>query len=101
MVNPLGIDVEPITKFEIKYTKKTNLKDNKIYLEKTLIPEKDKDIAYLPVYKLAYLIKNQLLTSERLTKIYLRRLKKHNTSLNVLVTLTEDLALKQAKKADE
>ena len=98
---PLGIDVEPITKFEIKYTKKTNLKDNKIYLEKTLVPEKDKDIAYLPVYKLAYLIKNQLLTSERLTKIYLRRLKKHNTSLNVLVTLTEDLALKQAKKADE
>ena len=98
---PLGIDVEPITKFKIKYTKKTNLKDNKIYLEKTLVPEKDKDIAYLPVYKLAYLIKNQLLTSERLTKIYLRRLKKHNTSLNVLVTLTEDLALKQAKKADE
>ena len=38
------------------------------------VPEKDKDIAYLPVYKLAYLIKNQLLTSERLTKIYLRRL---------------------------
>ena len=97
----LDINVEPITKFEIKYKKKEILEDTKISLEKTIVPDKDKDIAYLPIYKLAYLIKNKLLTSERLTKIYLSRLKKHNPSLNVLVTLTEDLALKQAKKADE
>ena len=97
----LSIDVEPVTRFEIKNKNKDDFENNRIRLEKTSLPKRDKDIAYLPVYKLAYLIKNQILTSERLTKIYLSRLKKHNASLNVLVTLTENLALKQAKKADE
>ena len=95
----LSINIEPITKFNIK--NKNTLQDSRIDLEKTDLPKKDKDIAYLPVYKLAYLIKNQVLTSERLTKIYLSRLKKYNNSLNAVVTLTDDLALKQAKKADE
>ena len=95
----LNINIEPITKFNIK--NQSTLQDTRIDLEKTDLPKKDKDIAYLPVYKLAYLIKNQILTSERLTKIYLSRLKKYNNSLNAVVTLTDDLALKQAKKADE
>ena len=95
----LNMNIEPITKFNIK--NQNTLQDSRIDLEKTDLPKKDKDIAYLPVYKLAYLIKNQVLTSERLTKIYLSRLKKYNNSLNVVVTLTDDLALKQAKKADE
>jgi Asp-tRNA(Asn)/Glu-tRNA(Gln) amidotransferase A subunit family amidase len=36
-----------------------------------------------------------------LTKIYLERLRKHDSTLHCVVTLTEELALKQAKRADE
>ena len=60
----------------------------------------EKEIAFLSISKLAYLIKNKLISSEKLTKIYLNRIKKYNKDLNVIVTLTENLAIKQAKKAD-
>jgi len=60
----------------------------------------EKEIAFFPISKLAYLIKNKLISSEKLTKIYLNRIKKYNKDLNVIVTLTENLAIKQAKKAD-
>jgi len=60
----------------------------------------EKEIAFLSISKLAYLIKNKLISSEKLTKIYLNRIKKYNKDLNVIVTLTENIAIKQAKKAD-
>lgn len=60
----------------------------------------EKEIAFLSISKLAYLIKNKLISSEKLTKIYLNRIKKYNKDLNVIITLTENLAIKQAKKAD-
>jgi Asp-tRNA(Asn)/Glu-tRNA(Gln) amidotransferase A subunit family amidase len=60
----------------------------------------EKEIAFFPISKLAYLIKNKLISSEKLTKIYLNRIKKYNKDLNVIVTLTENIAIKQAKKAD-
>ena len=81
------------------------LKSNYINLEfdlDTSVVYKNKnEIAFLPVSKLAYLIKNQLLSSENLTKIYLERIKKYNKDLNVIVTLTEKIAIEQAKKADK
>ena len=99
---PLDIFIEPATSFEIKQEPLIQLEaETIITLEKTKLPKEEKDIAYLPVYQLAYLIKNGVLTSERLTKIYLKRIKKYNKSLQAIITLTEDLAIKQAKKADE
>lgn len=64
-------------------------------------PGSSEEIAFLPVSKLSSLIKNRLITSVELTKIYLQRIKKYNSLLNCVVTVTEDLALKQAKKADQ
>ena len=64
-------------------------------------PGSAEEIAFLPVSKLSSLIKNRLITSVELTKIYLQRIKKYNSLLNCVVTVTEDLALKQAKKADQ
>jgi len=64
------------------------------------LPETPEDIAFLPVTELAALIRARKLTSLELTKIYLERLKFYNPVLNCVVTLTEDLALKQAKRAD-
>ena len=45
-------------------------------------------------------IESRAITSERLTRIYLDRLRKHGTQLECVITLTDDLALKQAKRAD-
>ena len=98
----IDISTEPAAKFQIKQSGRLqNRKETNIVLEKTTLPKKDKDIAYLPVYKLGYLIKEKLLSSERLTKIYLNRIKKYNQSLNVIITLTEELAIKQAKTVDK
>ena len=62
-----------------------------------LTPEQ---IAFLPVTALATLIESKRITSTELTKIYLDRLKKHGDTLKCVVTLTEELALKQAAEAD-
>jgi Asp-tRNA(Asn)/Glu-tRNA(Gln) amidotransferase A subunit family amidase len=65
------------------------------------LPASDEDIAFSPVTRLARWIEKRQLTSERLTQIYLARLKKFNPVLRCVITLTEDLALKQARQADQ
>lgn len=64
------------------------------------LPETDEGIAFLPVHQLAWLIRTQKISSVELTNIYLRRLKKYGGMLRSVVTLTEELALRQAAKAD-
>ena len=64
-------------------------------------PSTDEDLAFLPVRHLAKLIETRQITSTELTKLYLSRLKKYDPKLYCVVTLTEELARKQAKKADE
>ncbi|MEC9094341.1 MAG: amidase, partial [Planctomycetota bacterium] len=64
-------------------------------------PESDEEIAYLPVTQLASLIQRKLISSTELTKLYLRRIHKYNPLLNCVVQVTEDLAIKQAKQADQ
>lgn len=65
------------------------------------LPSKDEDIAFAPVTQLSHWIENRQLTSERLTQIYLHRLEKFNPQLRCAITITRDLALRQAKQADE
>ena len=64
-------------------------------------PETDEDIAFLSVTHLSHLIRTRQITSTELIKLYLSRLKKFSPKLFCLITLTEDLALRQAKLADE
>lgn len=64
------------------------------------LPEKESDIAYMPVHELAVLIKNKQITSERLTKIYLDRIKTYSDTLQCLITLMEDSAIAKAKLMD-
>jgi len=63
-------------------------------------PSKDEDIAFASVSQLSHWIQQRKLTSERLTNIYLQRLEKFNPTLRCVITLTRELALKQAKQAD-
>lgn len=60
----------------------------------------DEGIAFAPVSAQAYWIKNGLLTSSRLTDIYLTRIKKYDGKLNSFITVTEKLAREQAYEAD-
>lgn len=64
-------------------------------------PESQEDLAFSPVTKLAALLKAKKVTSVELTKLYLARLKKYDPLLKCVVTLTEELALEQATKADK
>ena len=65
------------------------------------LPANDEDIAFAPVTQLSRWIEQRKLTSERLTDIYLERLERFNPKLRCVITLTRDLALKQAKQADD
>jgi len=67
----------------------------------TSLPAKDEDIAFATVTQLSHWIEKRQLTSERLTRIYLERLERFNPKLRCAITITRDLALQQAKEADE
>lgn len=58
------------------------------------------DLAFATVPQLAELIRTKKVSSVELTKMYLGRLKKYGPKLLCVVTLTEELALKQAQDAD-
>jgi len=64
-------------------------------------PDSDDALAFLPVTELSALIRSRQVSSTDLTKLYLARLKRFNGLLKCVVTFTEDLALKQAAKADQ
>jgi Asp-tRNA(Asn)/Glu-tRNA(Gln) amidotransferase A subunit family amidase len=53
------------------------------------------------VTQLSRWVEGRKISSERLTNIYLERLERFNSKLRCVITLTRELALEQAKKADE
>ncbi len=59
------------------------------------------EAAFLSVIELAVLIETRQVSSMDLTKMYLERLKRYNPKLRFVINLTEELALRQAKRADE
>ena len=64
------------------------------------LPSNDADIAFAPVWKLSQWMRSRKLTAERLTTIYLTRIERFDPKLRSVITVTRDLALAQAKKAD-
>jgi Asp-tRNA(Asn)/Glu-tRNA(Gln) amidotransferase A subunit family amidase len=64
------------------------------------LPGRDDDIAYAPLTKLSRWIEQHKLSSERLTQIYFARMERFDPKLRCVITLTRDLALAQARKAD-
>jgi Asp-tRNA(Asn)/Glu-tRNA(Gln) amidotransferase A subunit family amidase len=65
------------------------------------LPDNNTDIAFSPVTHLSRWIEQRKLTSQRLTQIYLERLQRFDPKLHCVITLTRELALAQARKADE
>ena len=64
------------------------------------LPENREELAFCSVGELSELIRTRQISSTELTRIYLERLKKYGPQLECVVTLTEELALEQAKRAD-
>ena len=90
MFNPIPVGM----KFE---TKKEPFKESKISVQ---LPSSLDDLAFLSIRELAELIRTKKISSLRLTTLYLERLKRFGPKLECVVTLTEELALKQAARAD-
>ena len=63
-------------------------------------PANLEDVAFWSIPELAELVRTRQVTSLELTQMYLARLKKYGPKLECVISLTENLALAQAKRAD-
>jgi Asp-tRNA(Asn)/Glu-tRNA(Gln) amidotransferase A subunit family amidase len=68
---------------------------------KVALPADKNDLAFYTIRQLAELIRTKQITSVELTQFFIDRLKKYNSKLLFMVTLTDEYALKQAAKADQ
>ena len=64
------------------------------------LPSDINKLAFYSIPQLASLIKNKKISSVDLTKFYIERLKKYTPILHCAIEITEQIALKQAQKAD-
>ncbi|GAB3260052.1 amidase [Larkinella harenae] len=67
---------------------------------KVSLPANRQDLAYYSVAQLGELLRTKQTTSVELTRFFLERLKTYNEKLLCVVTLTDELAMKQARQAD-
>ncbi len=100
----VGYDVAPaLTFFPVPPRPSAEVRRNRATPLDTRTPERpgsDEELAFLPVTELSKLVRSKKVSSTELTRLYLGRLKRFNPLLNCVVTLTEDLAIKQAEQAD-
>ncbi len=64
------------------------------------VPTREEDIVFLPVHRLAALIRERRITSSELTEVYLGRLKRLDPVLLCAVTILEGRAQEEARQAD-
>jgi Asp-tRNA(Asn)/Glu-tRNA(Gln) amidotransferase A subunit family amidase len=99
----IPLDTEPAIAFHpVRAKKELYVPRTKFRFGKIELPpfKTVEDLAFATVPQLAELIRTRKITSTELTKMYLGRLKRYGPKLHCVVTLTEDLALKQAAAAD-
>jgi Asp-tRNA(Asn)/Glu-tRNA(Gln) amidotransferase A subunit family amidase len=63
-------------------------------------PDRIEELAFASISELASLLLARQITSVALTNMYLARLKRYDSKLHFVITLTEERALAQAKTAD-
>lgn len=68
---------------------------------RVLLPVNKTELAFYSIPQLASLIKSRKISSVDLTRFFLDRLKKWGDTLQCVVTLTEERAIVEAKKADD
>lgn len=87
---PLGMKI-PTKKARINWDIPKNME----------LPANINGLAFYSIPQLASLIIHKKISSVDLTKFFIARLKKWGDTLQCVITLTEDLALQQAKQADK
>jgi len=72
------------------------------FVEKPALPieENKTELAFYSISELAELLRTRAITSVELTNLYLDRLERYNPILECAITITKELALKQAALAD-
>jgi Asp-tRNA(Asn)/Glu-tRNA(Gln) amidotransferase A subunit family amidase len=80
-----------------------NKKQNPIQWKTTIteLPTNNNDLAFYSIEQLAYLIQHKKISSLKLTQFFIERIKKWGDTLQCVISLQEDIAYEQAKKADE
>ena len=92
LFNPIPIN------FKINKTQKPIKFSDYSYIK---LPINKDDLAFYSIGELAQLIKTKKISSVELTKFFIERLKKFGPKLYCVITLTEERAVAEAKKADE
>jgi Asp-tRNA(Asn)/Glu-tRNA(Gln) amidotransferase A subunit family amidase len=64
------------------------------------LPSNKNDLAFYSVLQLASLIKGKKISSVELTQFFLDRIKKWGDTLQCVISITEDIAMQQARAAD-
>ena len=64
------------------------------------LPKSKDDLAFFTVRQLAELIRTKQISSVELTRFFIERIKKYDSRLQFAITITEERALRNAKKAD-
>ncbi len=64
------------------------------------LPDDAQDICFAPVGRLSGWIRNRAITAERLAEMYLDRIARFGPKLECVATVTADLAMEQARRAD-
>jgi Asp-tRNA(Asn)/Glu-tRNA(Gln) amidotransferase A subunit family amidase len=65
------------------------------------LPANRNDLAFFSIPQLASLVRSRKISSLELTRFFLDRLKQWGDTLQSVITLTEELALREARQADE
>ncbi|MBC8109529.1 MAG: amidase [Verrucomicrobia bacterium] len=101
---PLSNDVVPALEFNpiptgFKYTVGKNILQ--INTPKNVsLPQNRDELAFYTIPQLAELLRTRKITSVELTTFFIDRIKKYSPNLMCVVTLTEELAMQQARQAD-
>lgn len=95
--------VPPAIHFSCVPEEETTSVRGEVSMAKSVVkkPETNEDLAWQPAYQLAHLLNTRQVSSVDLAKLFLDRLHSHNDKLKFVVTFTDDLAMSQAKQADE
>jgi Asp-tRNA(Asn)/Glu-tRNA(Gln) amidotransferase A subunit family amidase len=64
------------------------------------VPSSDEDLAFASVAQLSTWLRNRDVTSQQLTELFLRRLRRLDDTLNCVITYTEERAMEAAAQAD-
>ncbi len=68
--------------------------------KKVIMPKNINDLAFYSISELAVLIQRRKITSLELTEFFIDRLRRFGDTLECVITITDSLAIDQARKAD-